>query len=89
MADFKCPDCGRTFDKAQGLGAHRARVHGYRASKSNGRAAVTRREVRSFDSDAMLRLVFPDGIPARVGIIERANGLLGSARDLHDLARRR
>jgi hypothetical protein len=27
---FKCPDCGRAFSTNQGLGAHRARSHGYR-----------------------------------------------------------
>lgn len=27
-----CPDCGKAFAKAQGLGAHRAKSHGYRTA---------------------------------------------------------
>lgn len=36
---YKCPEpgCDRSFDKPQGLGAHRARLHGYR---SNGETPV-------------------------------------------------
>lgn len=29
--DYTCPDCGKQFARSQGLGAHRARSHGYRA----------------------------------------------------------
>lgn len=31
LPSFTCPTCSRTFGKAQALGAHRARKHGYRA----------------------------------------------------------
>lgn len=27
-----CPDCGKHFEKAQGLGSHRARAHNYRTT---------------------------------------------------------
>lgn len=32
---FKCPDCGEAFAKNQGLGSHRARLHGYRSTNSH------------------------------------------------------
>lgn len=32
--NYRCPDCDRTFDRPQSLGAHRYRHHGYRRDRS-------------------------------------------------------
>ena len=38
LMKFSCPECGRGFDKAQGLALHRNRAHGVKASngETNG-----------------------------------------------------
>ena len=35
---FTCPECGRTFGRAQALGAHRSRAHGVAGASRRGRA---------------------------------------------------
>jgi hypothetical protein len=42
-ATFTCPECGRQFERAAGLGAHRSRVHGVAGSSSSAKAAGRRR----------------------------------------------
>jgi predicted RNA-binding Zn-ribbon protein involved in translation (DUF1610 family) len=40
-AEFKCPECGRTFNRAASLGAHRNRAHGITgASKRRTKAST-------------------------------------------------
>jgi hypothetical protein len=45
--DHVCPDCPRTFAAAQGLGAHRARAHGYRSPQRDKPAAPKRQQQRT------------------------------------------
>jgi hypothetical protein len=45
-AQFKCPECGKTFSRAAALGSHRSRVHGVAGtsrSAARSRSATTRR----------------------------------------------
>ena len=35
---FVCPECGKSFSRAQALGAHRSRTHGVAGSSRAGRA---------------------------------------------------
>lgn len=45
---YPCPDCDRTFARAQGLGAHRYRAHGYESPTRAERAErLERAEVRA------------------------------------------
>lgn len=44
-ATFACPDCEKTFDTAQGLGAHRFRAHGRRTLSSSPAPAQVHVEV--------------------------------------------
>jgi hypothetical protein len=49
---FVCPECGKSFSRAQALGAHRSRAHGVagtsRAARAaSGRGAAKRRTARS------------------------------------------
>lgn len=106
--DFTCPDCGREFKKPQGLGAHRARMHGYHAGDDDSSTKVepfidrvivkdniekwkeTPLEVTKTNGDislddALLALVFPTGMPAKTEIIQKAQHLVGEARELHKL----
>ena len=39
---FVCPECGREFERAAALGAHRKRVHGVAGSSSSAKAAASR-----------------------------------------------
>jgi hypothetical protein len=41
-AEFKCPECGRTFTRAAALGAHRRRAHGVVGATAQARAKSTR-----------------------------------------------
>lgn len=34
-----CPDCGKSFDKPQGLGAHRSKAHGYQGKRKQAKPA--------------------------------------------------
>jgi hypothetical protein len=98
-----CPECGRTFARAAGLGAHRRQAHGVagtsaraagsrrgrrrsaapRAQNARSRSTATRNRRRGgsaegrpraqnpssgangIDRDALLRTLFPNGVPAR------------------------
>lgn len=101
-AGLTCPECGRTFARAAGLGAHRRQAHGVagssaraassgrgrrrsaapRAQNARSRSAATGNRKRrgsadgrpraqntsganSIDRDALLRTLFPNGVPAR------------------------
>jgi uncharacterized C2H2 Zn-finger protein len=104
---FKCPECGRTFARAQALGAHRNRAHGVagssrsaaaakrsRATRSTTRAAAARATARrrpattpratrrTVDRDALLRALFPAGIPPRENLISDLNAWLDEAERL-------
>lgn len=35
QGEFVCPECGRSFDRAAGLGAHRSRAHGVAGSSKS------------------------------------------------------
>jgi uncharacterized C2H2 Zn-finger protein len=37
---FKCPDCGRTFDRPQSLGAHRRQAHGVAGESARSQSRV-------------------------------------------------
>jgi C2H2-type zinc finger len=49
-AQFKCPECGKTFSRAAALGAHRSRIHGVagksRSARTSRAAAATGRRSR-------------------------------------------
>jgi hypothetical protein len=51
-AEFKCPECGRTFTRAAALGAHRRQAHGIAGATSRSRAGgrSTRRTAASAPS---------------------------------------
>ena len=100
---FVCPECGKTFGRAQALGAHRSRTHGVpgvhrarastraktrpakagtegargrsraargRSSTANSKARSAQGESGQFDRDQLLAVVFPNGVPAKVSVIE-------------------
>jgi hypothetical protein len=107
---YRCPECGRTFERPQALGAHRRQAHGIagESKRSQSRAAAARRRGSSTRSrrpqttqrtqqarraaqasnsasrdgrnrtggrptavnrDALLKALFPQGIPAREDVI--------------------
>ena len=88
---FVCPECGRTFDRAASLGAHRNRAHGIAGGARAGRrrngatpraAASSSAGARGVDRDALLAALFPKGIPARESVIRQLNGWLDQAEKL-------
>jgi hypothetical protein len=90
--EFRCAECGRVFDRAAALGAHR-RAHGIvGASRSaragNGtmsrltRSARGRESGAEIDRDALLRGLFPRGIPPRQHILRAVNAWLDEANRL-------
>jgi len=86
---FKCPECGRTFGRAAALGAHRRRAHGV-AGTSAGRRASSRpapaRNARGggggVNRDALLRALFPNGVPPREDVLRAVNQWLDEAERL-------
>jgi predicted RNA-binding Zn-ribbon protein involved in translation (DUF1610 family) len=46
-AEFKCPECGKTFSRAAALGAHRSRIHGVAGSSRAARASSRDRQRRT------------------------------------------
>lgn len=90
-----CPECGKTFSRAASLGAHRNRAHGVagrsassatKTVRSQGSAARRTRAARAtkgaIDRDALLRALFPNGIPARESVIRDLNAWLDQAEKL-------
>jgi hypothetical protein len=45
-AEFKCPECGKTFKRAAALGAHRSRVHGVAGTSRSARTTTASRRQR-------------------------------------------
>lgn len=43
---FECPECGRRFDRAASLGAHRQRAHGVAGKSKRGRQQTQQRTTR-------------------------------------------
>lgn len=85
---FKCPECGRTFGRAAALGAHRRRAHGV-AGTSAGRRTSSRRAPAARDGgggrvnrDALLRTLFPNGVPPREDVLRAVNQWLDEAERL-------
>jgi uncharacterized C2H2 Zn-finger protein len=87
-APFKCPECGKEFNRAASLGAHRNRTHGVtgasprRASKSARSARATAKTSSTVDRDALLQALFPTGIPAKESVIRDVNAWLDQAERL-------
>lgn len=94
---FVCPECGKSFSRAQALGAHRSRTHGVAGTSQAALAARRRsgaktgtaragqrrrltargsrqqspeRDGGRVDRDQLLATLFPNGVPARVSVIE-------------------
>lgn len=44
--DYLCPECGRTFNRSQGLGAHRQRAHGVAGSSKDAVALRAKKQGR-------------------------------------------
>ena len=42
-SEFTCPECGKTFSRAQALGAHRRQAHGVAGTSRKAPAKATRR----------------------------------------------
>jgi hypothetical protein len=122
-AQLVCPECGRTFTRAQALGAHRRQAHGVAGTSKNAKAqkaaAVSTATSRSgklrsrttssagstatqskraggaarssgsgngrrqtVDRDALLRTLFPTGIPPQQDVIFGVNSWLDEAERL-------
>ena len=105
---FICPECGKSFSRAQALGAHRSRTHGVagtsRAARSAARSAAktstarggqrtrsnagrspkqsSQREGGTVDRDQLLATLFPNGVPAKVSVIEALTPWLAEAERL-------
>jgi hypothetical protein len=99
-----CPECGRSFKRAQALGAHRRQAHGIAGTSARTRARrqtdgrnahggtngknPTRSASTGVDHNRLLETVFPDGIPAREDVISALNSWLAEADRLAGLRRR-
>lgn len=72
---YACPECSKKFDRPQGLGIHRRRMHGVEGSspatvaarkqRAEAPSAGSRRPVEIDGLNYMLRHLFPDGIPQK------------------------
>jgi hypothetical protein len=85
--EFVCPECGRAFGRAAALGAHRRRAHDVVGATARARGARGRRSRRSakegaLDRDALLRAVFPNGIPPNEEVVRSLNAWLDEAERL-------
>jgi hypothetical protein len=94
-ATLTCPECGRTFTRAAALGAHRRQAHGVIGTSASSRANGSRRKrspsktastttgrqqrAVTVDHDALLKALFPNGIPANKGMIRSVNSWLEEA----------
>jgi uncharacterized C2H2 Zn-finger protein len=95
--EFKCPECGKTFDRAASLGAHRNRAHGVIGASKRGaarrrgskRPATTatrgRQPGASIDRNQLLQALFPNGVPPREDVIRRIGNWLDEAEQLAKL----
>lgn len=94
--ELVCPECGKTFDRAASLGAHRNRAHGISGASTRRTTAAgarrqnaARRTASSADNgvnrDALLAALFPNGIPARERVIREVNAWLDQAERLSRL----
>lgn len=92
---FACPECGKKFSRAASLGAHRRRAHGVPGRSprttptTNSKPGAVSRTTNTrtvpkgrVDRDALLRALFPDGIPARESVVRDVNGWLDQAERL-------
>ena len=86
---FKCPECGRVFERAQALGAHRRQAHGVSGTSRTRSAATRGRSTRSRSSrgqsvnrDALLRALFPNGVPASAKVLDDVASWLNDAERL-------
>src|SRR5690242_18787888 len=85
--EIVCPECGRTFSRAAALGAHRRRVHGV-VGQSRRPAKQRQRRPRpeprqnanaGIDRDALLKIVFPSGLPASASTVSAVAAWLEEA----------
>ena len=120
-----CPECGKTFKRPAGLGAHRSAAHGVagssrgarsksptrnagktasakaasakagtasasncaqrrgaQATTSRARSRSSRENGRRLDRDKLLAVLFPDGVPAKVSVIQALTPWLDEAERL-------
>lgn len=65
-----CPECGRVFERVQGLATHRSRAHGKRGTSKEARRARERTARANRDGQEvergeierrLLRALYPDG----------------------------
>src|SRR5690242_17162397 len=96
--DLVCPECGRTFTRAAALGAHRSRVHGVAGRTRNATARRRRRTASArtnntvrqprggpadrVDRDTLLKMLFPNGVPARAATLTAVAAWLDEAERL-------
>ena len=112
--ELVCPECGKSFTRAQALGAHRRQAHGVAGTSKNAKAqksatpaapprrgrpsgrnatpAAGRTQTRSRGSsngsgqsvnrDALLRTLFPSGIPPQHDLMVAVNAWLDEAERL-------
>lgn len=89
-ARLTCTDCGGTFRGAAALASHGRHAHGRpAAARAMGRGARTSSvpRITTVDGDALLRAVFPAGVPARDGVLRAVTAWLEDARRLAGMAR--
>lgn len=84
---FTCPECGKTFSRAASLGAHRNRAHGVAgrstaAPSTRASSGGSRGSRSNVDRDALLRALFPNGIPARESVVRELKQWLDQAERL-------
>jgi hypothetical protein len=84
--EFVCETCGRSFTTAQGVASHRRRAHGIKGkSKATLRArktATAKNSKPALREDALLKLVFPSGVPTKAETLRRAAAWLREAEEL-------
>jgi hypothetical protein len=88
VSNLECAECGRLFARAAALGAHRRRAHGVVGTSRT--AVVSRGRIAGgagVDRDALLGLVFPNGIPAREEVLRATNRWLAQAERLVAISR--
>jgi C2H2-type zinc finger protein len=76
---FKCAECGRTFERAPALGAHRRRAHGIAGTARRRTVDTSRPRFKDVDRDALLGALFPQGVPARAELLVAVSAWLDEA----------